>query len=204
MWDERWPKTSGSSSVCHHSQAQVIKNVKLRTKYSAAEKKNQPRKVVYTRHINQYVGGGVSPHTIPPFPTFCRSFGSISWASWSQASYSEEWLHSCRWSGNLQPRASPGCSLRTCMNETFITETLWGHRVSDTLNNKKQDVHTVDSALWLSYKTWCWFIICALHSLNHLGVKSAMALTGRGFPWCSGSLESYCQAGNRQRKQWWH
>lgn len=33
---------------------------------------------------------------------------------------------------------------------------------------------------------------------------SSGGLTGRGFPWCSGSLESCCQAGNKQRTQWWH
>lgn len=46
-------------------------------------------------------------------PTVCQSSGNTSSASWFQASYCAEWLRSCRWSGNLQPRASPGCSPHT-------------------------------------------------------------------------------------------
>lgn len=52
-------------------------------------------------------------------PTFCQSFGNISWASWFRASYCEEWLRSCRWSGNLQPPASPGCWPRSCRRDTL-------------------------------------------------------------------------------------
>lgn len=100
------------------------------------------------------------------FPsTSCQSFGSISSASWFRASYSEAWLRSCRWSGNLQPPASPGCWPRTC-------------RTDDLLSGPS--VRTVT------------------HKYRIISVH-----TGRGFPSCSGSLSSCCQAGNRQRTRWW-
>lgn len=58
---------------------------------------------------------------IVPFLTFCQSFGSTSSASWSQASYFEEWRRSCRWSGNLRPRASQGCSPRIWGQKSYFS-----------------------------------------------------------------------------------
>lgn len=78
---------------------------------------------------------------VSPFPTFCQSFDNISWASWSQASYSEEWLRSCRWSGNLRPQASPDCSPHTCLKRYSIMAGLWDNRSTDTwtrTGNKKK------------------------------------------------------------------